>query len=96
MNDKLDDARLTKDLLGLDEDADWFGKNHARKVDRMLKKALDKARERGLKASKGGNAGARMFKDTLAATRASYLRTLKQAIVRQAGKTQKSVRPTTI
>lgn len=75
----------------IDDDTEWFGKNHAKKVDRILKRALQRARERGLKAAQAGG-GPNVFKDTLAAARLSYTRTMKKAVVKQAGITQKSVR----
>jgi hypothetical protein len=75
----------------IDDDADWFGKNHAKKVDRILKRALQRARERGLKAAEAAG-GPNVFRDTMAAARSSYVRTLKKAIVKQAATTQKSVR----
>lgn len=75
----------------LDDDVEWFGKNHAKKIDRILKRALQRARDRGLKAAEAGG-GPNVFKDTMAAARASYTRTMKKAVVKQAGVTQKSVR----
>ncbi len=35
--------------------ADWFGRDNARKIDRIIKKALEKARDKGLKAGSGPN-----------------------------------------
>lgn len=75
----------------IDDDVEWFGKNHAKKIDRILKRALQRARDRGLKAAQAGG-GPNVFKDTLAAARSSYQRTMKKAVVKQAGITQKSVR----
>lgn len=75
----------------IDDDVEWFGKNHAKKIDRILKRALQRARDRGLKAVEAGG-GPNVFKDTMAAARTSYTRTMKKAVVKQAGITQKSVR----
>lgn len=77
-----------------DDDIEWFGKNHANKIDRILKRALQRARDRGLKAAEAGG-GPNVFRDTMAAARASYTRTIKKAVVKQAGVTQKSVRVAT-
>lgn len=74
----------------LDDDIEWFGKNHAKKIDRILKRALERARERGLKAASAG--GPNVFRDTMAAARSTYVRSMKSAIVKQAGTTQKTVR----
>uniref|UniRef100_UPI0013DD045B hypothetical protein n=2 Tax=Gammaproteobacteria TaxID=1236 RepID=UPI0013DD045B len=78
--------------LELEEEISFFGRNHAKAIDRVLKKALAREKERAMKG--GGRADAvNIPRNTLRAARTAYSRAAVRAIVRAAASPKHSARP---
>lgn len=77
--------------IDLDDDANWFGRGNAKSIDRILKRALAKEKDRAMRGA-GSAARTNVARNTELAARRAYRHALKKAIVRSASKPRKSSR----
>jgi len=78
--------------LELEDEISFFGRNHAKAIDRILKKALAREKEKALKGAGRANA-VNIPRNTLRAARKAYSRATVKAIVRAAASPKETARP---